>query len=356
MTKLRKICIGLALATGLAATTAAAETVIFYNHGTASKGTIPATLKWYKKRVADLTGGDVRVELQWGSALFKAGAAVQSIGDGVAEAGTIIAAYFQKEMAAYSLANLPISGSNVWVALKATDKLMRTEPQIADHLARNNLVYIGTFTGSAVNVACAGDPIKTVDDIKGKKIRGTGVYGKVFGELGATRVNLSVFEAYQALDTGLIDCTQGYTYVIPTLKWDEVIDSYTILNWGQVGGVGFFMNKQFFDSMSEANKEAVLQAGREMTDVYAKIVSDVNADVLRGLRSGEGPNKIEVIDLVAADTARLNEAALPFIEEWRENAASVGLDPDALMGTFVAAVEEYSAEYEAKGYPWTRSQ
>lgn len=356
MFNVRKIVAGIALSAGMIATPASSETVIYYNHGTASKGTIPATLKWYKKRVADLTEGDIRVELQWGSALFKATAAVQSIGDGVAEAGTIIAAYFQKEMAAYSIANLPISGSNVWVALKAADKMMRTEPQITDHLAKNNLVYVGTFTGSAVNIACAGDPIRSVDDIKGKKIRGTGVYGKVFGDLGATRVNLSVFEAYQALDTGLIDCTQGYTYVIPTLKWDEVIDSYTILNWGQVGGVGFFMNKEFFDGLSEANQGAIMQAGQEMTNVYAKIVSGVNGKVLKGLRSSEGSKKIEVIDLGEADTAKLNAASQPFIDEWRENAQSVGLDPDTLMASFVAAVDEYSAEFEAKGYPWERSQ
>lgn len=355
MPKFRTILGGLTLAAGLSMSAASAETVFFYNHGTASKGTIPATLKWYKTRVAELSDGDLQMELQWGSALFKATAAVQSIGDGVAESGTIIAAYFQKEMAAYSIANLPISGSNVWVALKASDTLMRTDA-VTEHLAKNNLVYIGTFTGSAVNVACAGDPIASVADIAGKKIRGTGVYGKVFGALGATRVNLSVFEAYQALDTGLIDCTQGYTYVIPTLKWDEVIDNYTILNWGQVGGVGFFMNKQFFDSLSTENQAALMQAGQEMTNVYAKIVSDVNGKVLKGMRAGAGEHKVNVIDLAEAETAALNAASQPFIEEWRANAESVGLDADALMTAFVAAVEEYTAEFEAKGYPWDRSQ
>lgn len=347
---------GLAFATGLAAGSVSAETVIHYSHGTSSKGTIPATLKWYSNRVAELTEGDVRVELQWGSALFKPGSAVQSIGDGVADAGTVIASYFPKEMAAYTISDLPVSGLNLWVALKAIDQLMRGEDQIAEHLAHNNLVYIATFTGSAVNIACSGDPITTVEDIKGKRIRGTGVYGKVFDALGATRVNLSVFEAYQALDTGLIDCTQGYTYVIPVLKWDEVVDNYTILNWGQLGGAGFFMNKQFFDAMSKDNQTAVLQAGREMTDVYARTVIEVNDKILKRLRKGEGDNKIEVIDFGEADTARLKTATQPFIDEWRRNAESVGLDPESLMNSFVPAVDKFTREYEAEGYPWARLQ
>ncbi|MTH95975.1 C4-dicarboxylate TRAP transporter substrate-binding protein [Roseibium sp. RKSG952] len=354
MLKFRNLAAGLAVAASLALP-AAAETVIYYSHNASAKGTIPTTLNWYKDRVAELSAGDIRIELQWGSALFKATAAVQGIGDGVAEAGTVIAAYFQKEMAAYSLANLPISGSNAWVALKAADKFMRSDPQIAEHLAKSNLVYIGTFTGSAVNVGCSGDPIRSVDDIAGKKIRGTGVYGKVFGELGATRVNLSVFEAYQALDTGLIDCTQGYTYVVPALKWNEVMDNYTVLNWGQVGGVGFFMNKQFFDDLSQSERDILVQAGAEMADVYGRIVTGFNAKVLAGMRSGAGEHPIEVIDLSAEDTAKLNAAAGPFIEEWKDNAASVGLDPVALMASFEAAVEEYTAEFEAQGYPWDRA-
>lgn len=355
MKLLKSLIAGALVATGLSTVPASAETTIFYGHGGPAQGTIPIALNWFNERIGELSGGDLKLDIQWGGALFKANAAAGAIGYGVADAGSIISAYFQKEMAAYSLADLPLSGPNVWVGLKATDKLMRTTPEITQHLADQSLVYIGTFTASDVNVACQGGEISSVKDIEGKRIRGAGVYGKVFGELGATMVNLSVYEAYQALDNGLIDCSQGYTYIVPALKWHEVIDSFTVLNWGQIGGYGMFMNKQSFDALSDSQKAAMMQAGEELADKFAEIVMGRNAAALEAMKAGEYERDIKLLELGADDAAALNAATEPFIEEWKENARSVGLDADKLVSIYTEAVAEYTKEFEEKGYPWKRN-
>jgi TRAP-type C4-dicarboxylate transport system substrate-binding protein len=336
-------------------TVAAAQTTIFYGHSGPARGTVPAALKWFDGRIGELSDGDLKLDVQWGGALFKASASVQSIGDGVADAGSIISAYFQKEMAAYSLADLPLGGPNPWVGLRATDHLMRSMPEITENLARQNLVYIGTFTASDVNVACKGAEINSIKDIAGMKVRGAGVYGKVFGELGATMVNLSVYEAYQGLDTGLIDCTQGYSYIIPALKWHEVIDSYTVLNWGQIGGYGMFMNKQSYDALSDDQKAVLTQAGTELADKFAQIVIGANAKALNAMREGQYERPVKVIEVSAEEQAELNAATEPFLADWKENAASVGLNPDAMIEVYTQAVADYTAEFEAKGYPWERN-
>lgn len=343
-----------ALTLGLAVT-AQAETTIFYGHSGPARGTVPAALKWFDGRISELSGGDLKLEVQWGGALFKAPASVQAIGDGVADAGSIISAYFQKEMAAYSLADLPLGGPDPWVGLRATDHLMRSVPEITDHLAQQNLVYIGTFTASDVNVACKGGEINSISDIAGKKVRGAGVYGKVFGELGATMVNLNIYEAYQGLDTGLIDCTQGYDYVVSALKWHEVIDSYTVLNWGQIGGYGMFMNKYSYDALTDAQKEVLTQAGTELADKFAQIVMGANGKALKAMEAGEFERPIKVINVTDEDSAALNAATEPFLATWKETANSVGLDADHLIEVYTSAVADYTAELAEQGYPWTRS-
>jgi len=204
-------------------------------------------------------------------------------------------------------------------------------------------------------VACQGGEIASVKDIEGKRIRGAGVYGKVFGELGATMVNLSVYEAYQALENGLIDCSQGYTYIVTALKWHEVIDSFTVLNWGQIGGYGMFMNKQSFDALSDSQKAAMMQAGEELADKFAEIVMGRNAAALEAMKAGEYERDIKLLDLGADDAAALNAATEPFIAEWKENARSVGLDADKLVSIYSEAVAEYTKEFEEKGYPWKRN-
>lgn len=350
-----KTALGAAALTVAFGSAAMAQTTIFYGHSGPARGTVPAALKWFDGRIGELSDGDLKLDVQWGGALFKASAAVQSIGDGVADAGSVISAYFQKEMAAYSLADLPLGGPNPWVALRATDQLMRTVPEITENLARQNLVYIGTFTASDVNVACKGAEINSIKDIAGLKVRGAGVYGKVFGELGATMVNLSVYEAYQGLDTGLIDCSQGYSYIIPALKWHEVIDSYTVLNWGQIGGYGMFMNKQSYDALSDEQKAVLTQAGTELADKFAQIVIGANSKALNAMREGQYDRPVKVIEVSDAEQAELTAAAQPFLQDWKENAASVGLNPDHMIEVYTSAVAEFTAEYEAKGYPWDRN-
>lgn len=351
MQLLKSAVAGAALALGIS-TAALAQTTIFYGHSGPARGTVPIALSWFGERIGELSKGDLKLDIQWGGALFKAPAAVQGVSNGVADAGSIISAYFQKEMAAYSLADLPVSGPNVWVGLRATDKLMRSVPEIAEHLARQNLVYIGTFTASDVNVACRGEGIASLEDIKGKKVRGAGVYGKVFKELGATMVNLSVYEAYQGLDTGLIDCSQGYSYIIPALKWHEVIDSYTLLNWGQIGGYGMFMNKQVYDGLTDMQRAVLDQAGQELADQFARIVIGANAEALKTLSADGFERDIKLLSLSNEERQELNAATEPFLADWKANAESVGLNPDELISVYSEAVAHYTKEFEEKGYPW----
>lgn len=48
------------------------------------------------------------------------------------------------------------------------------------------------------------DPVESLDDLKGKKIRAPGAYGKMFRNLGATPVNMAYDEVYTGLATGVI--------------------------------------------------------------------------------------------------------------------------------------------------------
>ena len=96
-------------------------------------------------------------------------------------------------------------------------------------MAEKNLVYIGTWTTSQVNIGCKGGAIKSVGDISGKKVRGVGAYGKVFGEQGANMVNMSIYDAYQGLETGMIDGSQRYSYAVAALKQTDVTERDTSL-------------------------------------------------------------------------------------------------------------------------------
>lgn len=346
MTFLKSLSMAAALA--VAGSVATAETVLIHGEAGPNRGARAAALQWFADTVADRSGGEMRVDIQWGGALFKAKAAMQSIGDGVADMGSVIAVYYPQEMAAYGIADLPVNNPDAWVGMRATDELLRTNAQIQENLADKNLVYIGTWTTSQVNIGCKDAAIRSVADIEGLKVRGVGAYGKVFGEQKANMVNMSIYEAYQGLDTGLIDCSQGYSYAVAALKQAEVMTSYTLLNWGQVGGVGMFMNKDVYDSLSAEEQALLGSVGSDMADEFGRLITAANAKAIEDMKAAG----VEVIELPEAERAKLVDAGGKFLDAWVETAGATGLDGASLLEEYRGLIANYTEVRDTEGYPW----
>ncbi len=344
---MRHLAIAALLALG---TPAGAQTTLIYGEAGPNRGARAEATQWFADQVAERSGGDLNLDLQWGGALFKSEAAAQSIRDGVADLGTVIAVYYPQEMAGYGIADLPLENPDAWVGMRATDELMRTNEAIAQDLADKGLVYIGTYTTGEVSIGCKDAAIRTADDIDGLKVRGVGAYGDAFGELGASLVNMSIYDAYQGLDTGLIDCSQGYPYAVSALKQGEVMDSYTLLDWGQIGGLGIFMNARAFEALSPEQQAVLMEVGSELADEFGRRLNDANDAAIEELRE----QGVEVIELPEAERAKLVEEGKPYIDEWVGTASAVGLPAEEMLEEYRSLIDTYTEERDAQGYPWER--
>ncbi len=336
---------------GLAAAGAAsAETNLILGEAGPNRGARAEALQHFVDEVEARTDGEVVIDVQWGGALFKANAAAGAIADGVADLGTIIGVYFPQEMVGYGIADLPLLNADAWVGMRATDALMRSSEEIQANLAAQNLVYLGTFTTSAVNIGCKDAAIRTVDDIGGLKVRGVGAYGDTFRDFGANIVPMSIYDAYQGLDSGLIDCSQGYSYAVGALKQEEVMTSYTLLDWGQVGALGIFINKDTYDALDPEVQEAMAAAGVDMADKLGELITADNEAAVEKMR-GVG---VEIIELDPAERDKMVAQGAQYVDEWAERAGGAGLDGQALLTEYRELLAQYTAERDAEGYPWTR--
>jgi len=340
-----------ALSLLLAAGTTGAATTLIVGEAGPDRGARAASMQFFADEVERLTDGELALNIQWGGALFKAGAAVQSIADGVADMGTVISVYFPQEMLGYGIADLPVQNADAWVGMRATDELMRSSEAITASLAEQNLVYIGTFTTSAVNIGCKGSAIRSVDDIEGLKVRGVGAYGKTFGDFGANLVNMSIYDAYQGLDSGLLDCSQGYSYAVGALKQQEVMTSYTLLDWGQVGALGIFMNKDSHDALGAPERAALAEAGSSMADELGRLITADNEKAIETMKAAD----VEIIELPAAERDKLIEKGASYLDEWTARADEAGLDGTALLAEYRELIVKFGAERDELGYPWERN-
>lgn len=330
-----------------------ATTVLTYGEPGPNRGSRAEATKWFAQEVDRRSGGDLKIDIMWGGALFKANTARQSIATGVADMGTIVADYFPKDMASYTIANLPFDNQDLWVGLKATFDHMKSS-SITDNLARQNLTFLTSYTISDIILMCKGDPVRTLADLKNKKIRGIGVYGQIFGDLGANLVSMSFYKAYQGLDTGLLDCSQGYTTSSKALKHHEVTDNLTDLHWGVYSGLGIFLNNRTKDRLTQSQQKVLDEVSADFIDYLSQRVITEDIAAITAMSEGVDGHKLDIFHLSSADSNTLLSESEPYIIKWAENASRVGLKGEQLVENYKKSLIKYSKERDDKGYPWSR--
>jgi TRAP-type transport system periplasmic protein len=338
---------------GLAASAQAATTLTFTDNSP-NRGTRAVATNWFAEELAKRTNGEVKIEFHWGGALLKAKAAPKGIGSGAADMGMIIGLYNPKLHHGYIVSDFPTEYSDAWVGNRATYDLATTNDQMIKEFDALNLKYITNVTTTEIQLVCKGKAVKSVADIKGIKVRGIGVYGKVFKDLGATPVRVSAYKAYQGLDTGLIDCSMFYGYAIPAFKIQEVAKELTMTNWGALKGLAYVMNKDAFNSLSPKNQKILTQLGSDFIDHYSQAIVAGNNKAYKDLAVGIDGNKMTSHPFSPAETQKLLDAGMPYVDAWKAKAKEIGMDGDALYGDYLATLKKYDDERKAKGYPWKR--
>ncbi|MGE5620792.1 MAG: TRAP transporter substrate-binding protein DctP [Sphingomonadaceae bacterium] len=173
---------------------------------------------------------------------------------------------------------------------------------------------IGFFSGGTRSVFTAKKPVRSLDDLKGLKIRvqQNKVHIAAFNALGAISTPLAYNELYSALQQGVVDGAENDPTAILDMKFNEVCKYYTLTKHFIEGmGRPFVMNKSFFESLPADIQKLVLQFGKEATDLERKYFEEVEGKALADLKS----KGMEIIEIDTAPLAKVvREQVFPTIE------------------------------------------
>lgn len=124
-------------------------------------------------------------------------------------------------------------------------------------------LYLISF-GSGRDIQTRNKKLRTPDDIKGLKIRivSTPVELATYKAWGANPTPLDWGQTYTALQQGVVDGMQSNIGPVWSGKFDEVVKYNVRLNYTS-SFMQVFMNAKKFESLSERNRKALLDAARE---------------------------------------------------------------------------------------------
>ncbi|MEM8972303.1 MAG: TRAP transporter substrate-binding protein DctP [Pseudomonadota bacterium] len=340
-------------ATSAIALAANAQTTLISNDPGPNRGVRAAAVNQLSTLISENSAGSLTVQNNWGGALFSSTAALDSLSSGVADMGLLVGPYVQSELPELALGGVPMIKASPWVMMKALDELFTTNETIKARLDERNLVYLNFYGLPTALLGCNDGQVNSITDVDGVKISRTNSMSDLFEPLGGNMVDMPIYEVYQSMQTGLIDCTVTYGYFASATKLDELITSITPIELSSSIVLATVMNKDVFETLSADDQAAIKAAGASMHDYYGEHLGEAEAEAIEAMTSGE--NGLVLKSFTDADHAVLSNSAQPIVDKWLADADATGLNGQEILDEMLSLIEKWNEVEATQGVPWDRS-
>ncbi|PLX73593.1 MAG: C4-dicarboxylate ABC transporter [Azoarcus sp.] len=317
--KIRALLLGL-IAAGITATAAAADPIVIkFSHVVATDTPKGKAAEKFKELAEKYTSGAVKVEVYANSTLYKDKEEMEALQLGAVQLlATSLAKFGPLGVREFEAFDLPYIFDGYADLHKVTTgpvgqmMLSKLEAKGIKGLA---------FWDNGFKSFSANSPIKTPDDLKGKKMRiqSSKVLEEQMRELKSLPQVMAFSEVYQALQTGVVDGTENPHSNLYTQKMHEVQKNVTLTEHGYLG-YAVITNKKFWDGLQSAVRTELEKAMVESTEYANTIAKEENDKALAAVRAS---GKTEVYQLTPAEKLAFKKALAPV---HKKMASRIGAD------------------------------
>ena len=228
-----------------------------------------------KKRVAARTNHTVNfTELYSGSAV-KVTETLEGLQAGIVDIGGMCYCFEASKM--------PLHGFQIWapfgtgdaeLSLKIVRDVYEETPELKDAFGQKfNQMLLGLAGQDPYDLQTTF-PIKTMADIKGRKIGGAGANLPWVGKAGAIPVQTTGAVVYTSLQNGVYDGTIAFVSFQLALKLYDLTKYYTKVGFGAMTWHGIQMNIDSFAKLPKEVQDIIAEVGAEFEPVSGKYVAD----------------------------------------------------------------------------------
>ncbi len=205
---------------------------------------------------------------------------------------------------------------------------------LREEYAKQGVYYLDIHTYGPVPITVATEPLRTMDDLQGVKIRDEGLWTEWHNMLGMAGTDISGSDAYMALKLGTLDAAQWDTSCITGLHWNEVAP-YWIRGFESDAAIGHILvNMDVWNSLPDDLQEALAKAAE---DYWYATIDAYGADV----HAVEDMVDSGTLTEVWLDDATLAECAVAAHTIWDEVAAR-----DAACAEAIELIKEWQGVEE----------
>jgi len=287
----------------------------------------------WAKEIEKRTGGKVQITVFPGGTLTPADKCYDGVVKGISDIGFSVLAYTRGKFPLTEVSDLPLGMKSGLVATKViNDYYKKFKPKEFDEV---KVMYLH---GHGPGIIHSKKEVKTLEDLKGMKIRCTGMAAKIAGALGATPVAMPMGETYDALSRGVVDASMAPQEALQGWKWGEVV-KFTIEDWGASYSSGMFvvMNKDKWNSLPPDIQKIIEKVNEEYIEKQGKTWDEIDKagrdyTVARG-------NKI--LSLSRDENLKWEKAVKPLLDEYKKNMGDKGLPGQEVLSFYLQTIYKY---------------
>ena len=274
--------LGAALAAGLTVGSAwAADTTLRISLQLPLTSHLGQNLQLFKEEVEKNSNGDIAVEIYDSAQLYKDKEVPAAVGSGAIEMGVASLTRYVGDVPAVDIFYQPFlfdTEDKVRAAV-APGSSVRGPLDEAIKDTGSTVLWWQAYGGAIM--LSNGAPVKTPDDMKGKKVR---VFGKTLGDFvtaaGGAPTLISGSEQYLAYQRGTVDIGMTGVSGVKSRKLWDVMDTITVTNNADIEFI-VVVNTDFWNGLSDAHKAiiqaAALKAEADVRDRMSQIEADAYA-------------------------------------------------------------------------------
>jgi len=299
-------------------------------------GQCKAGVSWAKE-VEKRTNGMVKITVFPAGTLTKANQCYDGVVKGISDLGMSCFAYTRGRFPVMEAIDLPHGYPNGRVATRvATEFYKQMDPV---ELKDVKVLYIHAHGPGLLHTK---KPVRKLEDLKGLKIRSTGLSAKVSAALGAVPVAMPQSSTYEALQKGVVEGTFTPIETLKGWKQGEVI-KYTT----DCSGVGYttamfvVMNLKKWNSFPADIQKTIEEINEEWVDVHGKTWDKGDLEG-RDFTLSIGN---EIIPLSAKESSKWANAVKPIVDDYIKAAREKNLPGNKAVAEVKKLIAEYSKIY-----------
>jgi TRAP-type C4-dicarboxylate transport system substrate-binding protein len=277
----------------------------------------------WAKEIEKRTNGRVLITIYPGGTLTPADKIYDGIVTGISGIGSTALTYSRGRFPLMECIDLPLGYPDTFVATKIVNAAYKKfQPK---ELSDVKVMYLWAH---GPGMFYSKKPIRTLEDLKGKKIRTTGLGAKIVSALGGTPVAMTMGETYDALSKNVVDGVYAGWIAAGNWKWIEIIKYYTESHrTAYTAAFVVAMNKNMWEKLPKDIQEIIQAVNEEWQGKMAAVWDKSDRDGL------ETATKLGVIGvkLSQQEEERWVEKLAPVLKDYVKETKKNGLPGEEML-------------------------